>query len=422
VEGALALHDVTVTVRPDGAEVRPRPDSASDAIGTLNGGDPWGALALLFGDHTWLNIPWPQRDSPAGGWIVGENTDFSRSAAYNQVAAAWYESEAALGFRRALARDLLKVGGADPAQLAQVDALQGDSLRRVEERLTRQAVPPGYVEFWQMQDRLGLPDPFDVLPVQTAPPAGIDALEFSGFGPTLFAFENWQVFYDSTRGMASGVDFIVPEGSPLIAVADGVIVDFMFLTNPAEKSLALRPYLPDRYRKADGSRVLSNVIVGYGNLTGDPTAQIVRVGDEVRAGQIIGTSGWPVYTRDDGGVEIQANNAYLHLEVHLVTDGQQNPGSGLPFNPLLFWTPRLVALQARLAMHSGRPPYPSGGEPFGRLGFFTIGCFRYTPPTVVWEYEPSREAVWPDGVYDLTGMIALLNTFAPYPLDGSSAF
>ena len=399
-----------------------RPDATGDRIGALSGGDQWGALALLFGEYTWLNLPWPHRDSAAGGWIPGESTDFSRSTAYDQVAAAWYESDAVLGFRRALARDVLKVRGADPAQAARVDTLSGDNLRRLEEQLTRQAVPPGYVEFWQMQDQLGLPDPFDYLPVHTAPPAGIDSLEFWGFGPTLFAFENWSIYYDNTRGMASGVDFFVPEGSPLIAVADGVMVDFLFLANPAEKSLALRPYLPEKYLKPDGSRVLSNVIVGYGHLTGDPTAQIVHAGDEVRAGQIIGTSGWPVYTRDDGSVEIQANNAHLHLEVHLITDGQQNLGSHQPFNPLLFWTPRLIALQARLAMHSGRPPYPSGGEPFGRLGFFSIGCFRYMPPTVIWAYEPSREAIWPDGVYDLAGMIALLPAFAPYPLDGSSAF
>jgi murein DD-endopeptidase MepM/ murein hydrolase activator NlpD len=422
VAGTLPLHDVTVTVRPVGTDVRAEPDAAGDKIGTLSDGDQWGALALLFGDYTWLSVPWPQRDSAAGGWIAGESTDFSRSAAYDQVAVAWYESDAVLGFRRALARDVLKVRGADPAQAARVDTLSGDNLRRLEEQLTRQAVPPGYVEFWQMQDRLGLPDPFDYLPVHTAPPAGIDSLEFAGFGPTLFAFENWPIFYDNTRGMANGVDFFVPEGSPLIAVADGVIVDFPFLANPADKSLALRPYLPDKYRKPDGSRVLSNVLVGYGYLTGDPTVQIVRAGDEVQAGQIIGTSGWPLYTRDDGSVEIQAANAHLHLEVHLVTDGQQDLGSHQPFNPLLFWTPRLIALQARLAMHSGRPPYPSGGEPFGRLGFFSIGCFRYAPPTVIWAYEPSREAIWPPGVYDLTGMIALLQTFAPYPLDGSSAF
>jgi murein DD-endopeptidase MepM/ murein hydrolase activator NlpD len=422
VEGTLPLHDVAVTVRAEGAVVRAMPDSASDTIGTLKSGDSWGVLALMFGDHTWLNVPWPQRDSAAGGWIAGEDTDFSRSTAYNQVAAAWYESDAVLGFRRALVRDLLKVRGVDATQVAQANALRGESLRRVEDQLTRQALPLGYVEFWQMQERLGLPDAFDYLPVQTAPAAGIDMLEFSGFGPTLFAFENWQIYYDATRGMASGVDFFVPEGSPLIAVADGVIVDFPFLASPAEKSLALRPYLPDKYRKPDGSRVLSNVIVGYGHLTGDPTAQIVRVGDEVQAGQIVGTSGWPVYTRDDGSVEIQANNAHLHLEVHFVTDGRQNLGSHQPFNPLLFWTPRLAALQARLAAHSGRPPYPSGGEPFGRLGFFTTGCFRYTPPTVLWEYQPSREAIWPEGVYDLAGMIALLQTFAPYPLDGSSAF
>jgi hypothetical protein len=242
--------------------------------------------------------------------------------------------------------------------------------------------------------------------------------QFGGFGPNTFAFRNWELFYDATRGMHNGVDYVVPEGSPLIAVADGVLVDFRFLDNPEERSLALRPYLPEQYRTPEGARVLSNVIVAYGHLTGDPAGEIVHVGDEVRAGQIIGTSGWPVYTRDDGSTGIQYNNAHLHLEVHLVTNGTARFGSRHPFNPLLFWTPRLIAWQARLAADDDLPPYPTSGQPYGRLGFFSVGTFAYDPPTPnVWRYTPTREMPWPPGVYSLSAMIDWLQTFAPYPVD-----
>ncbi len=212
------------------------------------------------------------RGRSGAAWIAGEFTDFPRARTYNQVTAAWMESGAVLEFRRGLMRDLLHARGADADQIAQVDQLAGDTLRKLEDTLTRQTVPAGYVKFWQMQERLGLPAPFDVFPVQIVAPSGDQALEFNGFGPNTFAFENWPVYYEKTRGLHNGVDFVVPEGSPLIAVADGVIVDFEFLGDAAERSLALRPYLPEQYRQPDGSRVLSNVIVAYGHLTGDPTS------------------------------------------------------------------------------------------------------------------------------------------------------
>jgi murein DD-endopeptidase MepM/ murein hydrolase activator NlpD len=397
--------------------VRAEPDTASEKLGSLSEGDQRRVDELVFGDYSWLRTPWQGTSGTA--WIAGEFTDFPRSRAYSQAAGAWYESAAVLELRRGLMRDLLRARGAEADKIAQVDQMAGDPLRKLEDTLTRQAVPAGYVNFWQMQERLGLPAPFDVLPVHSSPPAGIKTVEFSGFGPNTFAYENWSIYYEDTRGLHSGVDYIVPEGSPLIAVADGVIVDFRFLSSAQDQSLALRSYLPDQYRKPDGSRVLSNVIVAYGHLTGDPTAQLVHVGSVVQAGQIIGTSGWPVYTSDDGTVSVQHNNAHLHLEIHLVTDGQHKFGSRQPFNPLLFWSPRLIAFQARLAPPH---PYPTEGQPWGRLGLFSLGCFRYEPPTIVWDYQPESGAIWPEGVYDLNSIIKLLGTFAPYPVHGSSAF
>lgn len=415
----LPLSNARITVRPGGVNVRQDPSLQAFKLGELPEGTQRSVRGLLFSDYTWLTTGWPQETDPGQGWIAGEFTDFSRSSAYNQASQAWYESDDVLSFRRALVRDLLRVRGGDPTKLSQVDTMRGQELRDLEASLTAPTVPASVNKFWQMRDTLGLPDPFEYLPVHPTPPSHLEAMTFDGFGPNNFAFQNWELYYQATRGMHGGIDFNLPEGAPLIAVADGQIVPFTFLGTPGEQSIALRPYLPDRYRKPDGSRVLSNVIVGYGHLTGDPTSHLVQPGSVVQAGQIIGTSGWPLYVKDDGSLGIQVNNAHLHLEVHFITDGQQALGSFTPFNPLLFWSPRLVAWQARLAE---RPPYPTSGQPWGRLGFFSVGCFSYSPATVVWQYTPTRDAPWPQGVYDLDGMLGFVQTFAPYRTDGSSRF
>lgn len=415
----IVLRDVLVAVRPGGVNVRAEPSKESAKVGSLREGDQVQAVALIYGeDFTWLQIPW--QGNAGRAWIAAEFTDFPRSTDYDQAVDAWYESEPMLDFRRGLAQELLRVRGVTADKLEQVSTLSGAALAKLEDTLTRQTMLPDYVQFWQLQAHLGLPDPFDYLPVQPMPPTTVADMEFIGFGPNTFAFNNWQIYYESTRGLHNGVDYVVPEGSPLIAVADGVIVDFRFLGNAAERAISLRPYLPEKYRKADGTRILSNMIVVYGHLTGDPSSDLVRVGDEVRAGQVIGTSGWPVYRRDDGSIGVQTNNAHLHLETHLITDGERKFGSRTPFNPLLFWSPRLIAWQARLAANRSMPPYPSSGQPFGKLGFFTLGAFSYEPKSpLVWEYSPGKESLWPAGVHNLQATVNWVRSFLPYPLDGS---
>jgi murein DD-endopeptidase MepM/ murein hydrolase activator NlpD len=410
------LQDVAVTVRKGGVNVRARPNVEGDKLGNLDEGSQKRTFGLVFRDFTWLQFPWNRRDQrDQVAWIAAEYTDFPRSSDYTQVVDEWYESDAVLKFRRKLAHDLMSVRKISPDKIEQVDTLRGEDLRKLEDALTRQTMLPGYVKFWQLQQHLGLPDPFEYLPVLISPPSKIDEMEFSGFGPNSFAFRNWSLYYEETRGMHNGVDYVVPEGSPLVAVSDGVIVSFNFLGNPNERSLALRPYLPDTIRDADGARVLSNLVVAYGHLTGDPTSDLVRVGDEVKAGQVIGTSGWPVYTLDDGSMGLQYNNAHLHLETHLITDGTQQLGSRQPFNPMLFWSPRLIAWQARLA----RSPYPSSGQPYGKLGFFSVAQFAYEPSAPrVWDYEPTREAPWPHGIYSLDSLFERLSAFQPYSAPG----
>lgn len=417
--GFLPLDDVSVAVREGGTSARAEPSLDAGTLGAVPGGARREADRLVFGEYTWLRTPWegPEADD---AWLPGEDTDFPRSAAYNQVDGRWYESEAVLAFRRTLVRDLLRVRGGDRDRIAEVDTLSGAALEELEVALTRETIPPHYHDFWAMQLHLGLPDPFAWLPVQTSPPGEIEAMGFSGFGPTAYALDNWMIEYEQSRGLHSGVDYLVPEGTPLIAVADGVIVEFAFLPDPADRSLALRPFLPDKYQRADGSRVLSNIVIGYGHVSDD--APLVRIGQEVRAGEIIGSSGWPVYTTEEGTVIAQRNNAHLHLEAHFVTDGTATLDGRVPLNPLLLFTPRLVAWQARLATQRNGPAYPSEGQPFGRLGFFSVGAFDTAPGSIVWDHRVTRSEPWPEGVYPLDRMIEWARSFEPYPLDGTSTF
>lgn len=407
-------------VRENGATVWAEPSAQAAHLGGLPARQRIAAHAVILGERVWLHVPWPPEAGTPNAWIDAAATDFARSAAYGQVAEQWMESGPVLRFRRALAQDLLRLRQAPADQVARVLTLSGDALRELEERLTRATMVPAYRDFRALAEPLGLPDPFEHLPVHILPPSALETLVFDGFGPTSVAFANGDLFYAGTRGMSPGVDFGVPEGSPLIAVADGEIVEFAFLEHPAARSLTLRPYLPERFRTPRGARVLSNVLVAYGHLTGNPTSDLVRPGDVVRAGQVIGTSGWPVYTREDGSVGVQGNNAHLHLQVHLVTDGTYRLGNQFPLNPLLFWAPRLVAFQARLAGHGQGAPYPQDRQPYGRLGFFSIAAFRTDLPGSVWLHTPTAQQVWPEGVYTPAGLLALVRDFAPYPLDGSS--
>jgi len=416
-EGFLPLDEVRVTVREGGTSARSEPSLDADTIAPLPEGARREADGLVFGDFTWLRTPWegPEADD---AWIPGEDTDFSRSTAYNQLQGAWYDSAAVIEFRRKLVRDLLRVRGADRDQIAEVGTLSGQALEDLEFSLTRETIPPLYNDFWAMQLHLGLPDPLAHLPVQSSPPAGIESIGFSGFGPTSYALENWLYEYEQTRGLHTGIDYLVPEGTPLIAVADGVIVDFPFLPDPADRGLALRLFLPPKYLREDGSRVLSNIVIDYGHVGG----ALAQIGQEVRAGEIIGSSGWPLLTLEDGTAVAQRNNAHLHLEAHFVTDGAAQLSAVTPLNPLLLFTPRLVAWQARLATQHNGPPYPSDGQPFGRLGFFSVGAFSTEPDSIVWEHQVTRSEPWPEGIYTLEGLLEWARSFEPYPLDGSSAF
>ena len=294
-------------------------------------------------------------------------------------------------------------------------------------------IPQGYRDFWAQRDKLGLPDPFDVSP--TRPGALLSNLPVNGFGPNSFSAANWQNYYKNVCGMHNGLDHIVPSGTPLVALSDGIIAGtqavWPFMGNPNDKDLILWCFLPERYRDAQGRRMLSNVIVAYAHMSDN--ARVARR-QVVKAGDVIGISG------DPAG---QVGNAHLHLEVHLLSGDKSTPRPGTrrllgdfkrdqpfdnrtPFNPMLFFSEKLVKLhqhQGRKIGFAGGPTYPStarlqqmGLSAWPPLDFFTLGSFQYGAP-VIWSVT---SLPWPNGIYDLTTLnqrIQNYTPFEPYPTD-----
>ncbi len=295
-------------------------------------------------------------------------------------------------------------------------------------------IPQGYYDFWAQSQKLGLPAPFDVSPTQLAYPA-LSHMPVNGFGPNTFSVGNWQAYYSHVDGMHNGLDHIVPLGTPLQALSDGVIVgtqaNWQFLGNANDKSIILWCYLPDSVRDGQGRRMMSNVLVAYGHLSDNTT---VKRHDVVKAGQVIEISGRPFG---------ETGNDHLHLEVHLLSGDPKLPhASGRqilgdykhvqpfaninPFNPMLFFSERLV----RYHLHQGKkigfgssPTYPNaamlaslGLTAWPPLDFFTLASFQYGAPPI-WTI---KQPPWPDGIYDLPTELQRITNFTPfvpYPTD-----
>ncbi|HLY27586.1 MAG TPA: M23 family metallopeptidase, partial [Aggregatilineales bacterium] len=254
-------------------------------------------------------------------------------------------------------------------------------------------------------------------------------------GPNSFSQLYWPQYYSHVCGMHNGLDHIVPVGTPLVALADGIIVgtqaNWPFLGNLQDASIILWFYLPDSVRDANGKRMLSNVLAAYGHLSNN---SIVHRHQEVKAGDVIGLSGYPVG---------EPNNAHLHLELHLLSGDNALPhpssrrlltdfqrpqpySNQTPFNPLLFFSERLlkyhVHLGSKIGFGSG-PTYPSAekvtslGLSWPPLDFFTIANFQYGAP-VIWTI---KNTPWPNGIYDLQTLNQRVKSnytaFQPYPAD-----
>lgn len=290
-------------------------------------------------------------------------------------------------------------------------------------------IPAEYEAFWAAQNTIGLPDPFNELPIQITTQARLVNLNVNGFGPNTFAFLNWQNYYTRTGGMHNGYDYIVETGTPLRAVADGVIVrDWPFMGNPNDKTVVLWCFLPERFKDEQGNRMMSNVLACYSHMSNNDLKQ---EGDRVTAGEVIGISGTPAGQRD---------NDHLHFEVHLLAGDKtlkasagrlklyarpQPNGNITPFNPLLFFSKRWVKYHLQQGFtrgFAGLPAYPNaemlagrGASHLGTLDQLTLAYYQYGIP-VVWE---NRGVQWPAGAVTLRMLperIASFHPFEPYAL------
>jgi murein DD-endopeptidase MepM/ murein hydrolase activator NlpD len=298
------------------------------------------------------------------------------------------------------------------------------------------SIPPEYDAFWAMQDTLGLPDPFDCLPIQLKSEADMKGMLVNGFGPNSFAYYNWPNYYSKVNGMHNGYDFIVPLGRPLLAVADGVIIStsrWPFMGDPAEKTVILWPFLPERFKDEFGGRMMSNVLVAYAHLSNNGVRKNLEV---VKAGDTIGISGRPVG---------ESSNDHLHMEIHLLGGSPnlfrnldrklltyyKNPqpfDNRTPWNPILFYTQRLIAYQVHqlktLGYRKG-PGYPdrnlllkANAGQLPDLNEFSLACYQYGYKTV-WKNSGQP---WPPGVLPLSGLTEALKTFTPFQPYPASSF
>lgn len=292
-------------------------------------------------------------------------------------------------------------------------------------------LPDGYHALWANQEKLGLPNPFDVLPFQFTSQTELVNLQVNGFGPNTFALWYWENWYKNTAGMHNGTDYIIKTGTPLLAVSDGVIIkNWIFLADSREVSTVLWCFLPEQYRDSQGRRMMSNVLVAYGHLTDNSQREHREV---VQAGDIIGIGGEPV-----GSVD----NDHLHLEVHLLQGdpnlpysrdrgllslykGSQKLDNMTPHNPLLFFSPRIINYHLRQGAAVGfrhqYPDYPTlemmkdeAVYHLPQLNQLSLAYYQYGVPSV---WKQPATGTWPEGVVTtdlLEERIQAMEAFEPY--------
>ena len=268
-------------------------------------------------------------------------------------------------------------------------------------------IPQSVHEFQAVQ-HIGLPVPFNITPVSLD-----DKPRMWGFGPNYFALNNWKKFYSSTRGMHNGFDFVVPTGTPLVAVADGVVIKtWPFMRNAQDINFVLWPRLPDG--------TMSNVLLAFAHMKEILTPHL----SFVTAGTLLGYTGHPPNA---------PQQAHLHMEAHFIagdvgfatippnTDRllsqypyPQTNRNQVPYNPLYFFSQAcLENLLQVFQERSATPHYPHHSH-VGRkepLDLFSLSAFRYSKNSV-WEGW-RKGLLWEE---DLVNHVNGFEDFAPFTL------
>ena len=193
-----------------------------------------------------------------------------------------------------------------------------------------------------------IPEPSDALDDHT-PTFGI--LPIAGqpqisqfYGYTRFSAGNGRVYYGSTQGRHSGVDFAVVVGTALLSIDYGLVV--WAGPNVSGVSFGAGP---------------ESIIVRYGNLYalyGHTSQVAVQVGQFVEPGQVIGYSGFP-------------SAPHLHFEFRPVpadTLGNRDPNQkpknpGYAVNPIDYFSSSLSTyFQAQLSVLGGNRGHFCCGE------------------------------------------------------------
>ena len=166
-----------------------------------------------------------------------------------------------------------------------------------------------------------------------------------GFGNTEFARDHKYEFYKHTTGLHSGLDWGVPFGTPLLWNGNtyGTIVD-----NGTKKQYA--------YLKIDDYIVVR--AEGFDFIYGHISDRQVNIGDVIKPGQVIGSSG--IATGGD---------AHLHYEIRPVPDAN-GMKSSFVINPLTFFT---QDLQNQWIVLFANDYYLPGDDPL------SLGYYRNVP-------------------------------------------
>ncbi len=147
-----------------------------------------------------------------------------------------------------------------------------------------------------------LPAPHFRLPFD-GPPGPSTWLLNQFYGNTSVAYSRRESWYDNGEGLHFGVDFSAPCGTPVHAIGDGQVIerDNLLHGSAPHNLVILHP---------------SGYASFYGHLL---DKAIVRVGDEVKAGQVVAYSGDPDLTCH--------SRPHLHLEI-------RDRSLGYTFNPV----------------------------------------------------------------------------------------